>query len=82
MHSKYKGATNRSVSTSASITHWHNFQEEILLDCVSASGIWQSKTGPQQMESAASKWDNVLHLFLPQVMEANVVEKACMEASK
>jgi hypothetical protein len=61
--------TGKSASTSASITYWHNFQEEILLDCVSACGIWQSKTGPQQMESAASKWGNVLHLFLPQIME-------------
>jgi hypothetical protein len=51
--------TGRSASTSASITHWHNFHEEILLDCVSACGIWLSKTGPQQMESAASKWGNV-----------------------
>jgi hypothetical protein len=34
------------------------------------------------MDSAASKWDRMLHFFLPQVMEANIVEKACMEAFK
>jgi hypothetical protein len=37
-------ATTGFAFTSASITHWHNFQEEIFLDCGSASGIWQRKT--------------------------------------
>jgi hypothetical protein len=69
----------RSAPTSTSITHWHHFQEKILLGCISANGIWQSKTGPQQMESAASKWENV---FLYKVTEANPVQKAFMEAFK
>jgi hypothetical protein len=69
----------RCASVSTNITQWHHFQEQILLDCASASGIWQSKADPQQMESDASEWESLL---LPHVTKANSVKQVSMVASK
>ena len=69
--------TKASGKANASSIHSQEFQERRLIDDISLSGKWVSKTRPAQMETRDANWGKVLDRFLVSVAAAS----ACVTAT-